>query len=238
MTELNFDILFSFVYPFVIEKELVEKPSMYAVNLHESPLPKYRGCYGYSHAILEGARQYGTTLHTMTGELDAGKLIDQELFDIDPNETALELYSRTKDYSTALLKRNLENFAEGNIALEPIDTSSEAVNPRSSLDKFREISAATLLNPQEFYKAVRALDFPPFEPVFLAINGKKYYAFIDGSAGRSKWNGTKTESAEFSFNLLSKGMPLLITSFARPVLVMEEKMYRSCFQVFSSKNQL
>ncbi len=220
LESLDYDILFSFTYPFIIEGELLDKASVYSVNLHESPLPKYRGCNGYSHAILEDDSTYGTSLHTMVGELDAGELIDQEIFDIDPDETSKELYRRTIDFSSRLLERNLETLASGSVQTKPLDVSEDEINPRSSLEEVKKISQEQSRDNQVLYRYARALDFVPFEPACFVRDGKKFYVFIDGSEGREVIGEPESDDLWF------------IDDFKRRVVVMGEGMYGERYEIF------
>jgi len=226
---LEYDILLSFVYPFIIEPEHLKRAHWYAVNLHESPLPRYRGCNGCSHAILEGDTTYGTTLHTMEAALDAGEIVDQITFPIDPTETAKELYVRTSEHSSELLKRNLHTLASGKLPQRSMDTNAELIHARSSLANLKHIPDASLEDVASIASFGRALDFLPFEPAFFLRNDAKYYVFIERSSGRNLADGAlpllrSIPAADLpdAFRLPAK----------RPMVVMREDRYRKDYPVF------
>jgi methionyl-tRNA formyltransferase len=53
------------------------------VNLHLAPLPEYRGRYSAAHAVAEGARSFGVTLHYVDAGIDTGPIIAEARFGID-----------------------------------------------------------------------------------------------------------------------------------------------------------
>lgn len=55
------------------------------INLHPSLLPSFPGLDALGQAIAAGVRVAGCTVHWVTPELDAGPIIDQAAFRIDPN---------------------------------------------------------------------------------------------------------------------------------------------------------
>lgn len=136
------------------------------VNLHSAPLPEYRGCHTYSHAILRREAEYGTSLHVMTAAIDAGPIIDVDRFPIRSGDTARTLYDRTTRRSAALLRRWIPRILEG--AFDPVPqqeiVAQRGVAPRyfdlSSLEPYIAEPAKTL-TAAECDRRRRALTFPP-----------------------------------------------------------------------------
>lgn len=225
----DYEILWSLMYGFIIEGDLIEKAHWFGLNLHESPLPRYRGCNGYTHAILEDAVDYGTTFQFLAGDLDAGEIIDQELFDVVPGETAKELYIRTVEYSNRVFLRNMEAVAMRQVSgrMNPVD--GEPIRARSSLVALKAIDLATTLDMRTLYRHVRALDFVPFEPAYTDAKGARFYWFVDGSTARTPHPeaepatvSTPSEAA----SLLSRGRTFRIGGFIRDLIVMDADVYR------------
>ena len=71
-----------------------------AVNFHDGPLPRYAGLNAPVWAILNGEVQHGITWHRMVAGVDEGAVLEQRLFEIAPNETALTL--NTKCFEAAI----------------------------------------------------------------------------------------------------------------------------------------
>jgi len=180
---ISYDILWSLMYGFIIEGELIDKANI-GLNLHEAPMPKYRGCNGYTYAILNGDKSYGTSFHVLSAELDEGSLIDQEIFEIHDNETVKELYTRTIGVSNLVFKRNINKASNMQFETKPLNTSDEPIKPRSSLKDKKYFSEKILDNVEYIYCKVRSLDFVPFEPPYFIDSGNKHYVFINNSLGR------------------------------------------------------
>ena len=113
---LDYDIIWSLMYGYIIDPFLIKKARWFGLNLHESPLPRFRGCNGFSHSIIENDITYGTTFQILGKELDSGGIIDQEIFPIMVDETSKELYERTKAISNIVFKRNMERISQRNFS--------------------------------------------------------------------------------------------------------------------------
>lgn len=227
---LEYDIIWSIMYGFIIEKELIEKAQL-GLNLHESPLPRFRGCNGYSHAILEGEKTYGTTLHIMDCELDRGAIVDQEIFPIAQDETSKELYNRTQLISNMILLRNLSSVAAMKVSSSTVDYSQEKIRNRSSLAELKLLSEEKLASRYEFYNQVRAFDFTPFEPSYIIHEGKKFYFFLNNSLGRMYHNLTIHPLSDV-LRLCKDKASFSLSGFSREVIVMEENIYRNYYRIF------
>ena len=93
---LSADVLLSINYLFIIEKDIIEFPSKYAINFHGSLLPKYRGRSPHIWAIINNENKTGITAHIMTEGCDEGDIIYQEILPINSTDTGadiLNLYS-------------------------------------------------------------------------------------------------------------------------------------------------
>ena len=64
------------------------------VNVHYSPLPRYRGRANVNWAIINGERAAAISIHLVAPGLDDGNLLLQEQVEIAPTDTARSLYER------------------------------------------------------------------------------------------------------------------------------------------------
>jgi methionyl-tRNA formyltransferase len=64
------------------------------VNVHYSPLPRYRGRANVNWAILNGEPSTAISIHALEGDLDAGRILYQEEIPIGPADTVADLYDR------------------------------------------------------------------------------------------------------------------------------------------------
>jgi methionyl-tRNA formyltransferase len=204
---IDYDIIWSLMYGYIIEPELIKKAQWFGINLHESPLPRYRGCNGCSHSIENGDSTYGTTLQILGEELDSGGIIDQEIYPIMEDETSKELYERTKMVSNIIFKRNLKKISEKSFIVTPINVSEEPIRKRTSLSTSKNINGYP-----DIRRAVRSLDFIPFEPAYYIKDNKKYYLFINNSMGRLYHSYPQDQRSiiEMSEEIYKKTYPLFI----------------------------
>ena len=63
------------------------------VNVHYSPLPRYRGRANVNWAIINGEDHAAISVHTLVPNLDAGGVLFQETVPIGPRTTATDLYA-------------------------------------------------------------------------------------------------------------------------------------------------
>jgi natural product biosynthesis luciferase-like monooxygenase protein len=102
---LSFDWLFSIANLSVIPQAVLERATRGAINFHDGPLPRHAGLNAPVWAILAREKQHGVTWHMIEGGIDEGDIVQQRLFDMAPNETALTL--NTRCYEAAM-----ESFAD------------------------------------------------------------------------------------------------------------------------------
>jgi len=169
----NIDVLISVLYPFIIEKEILNKAKIASVNLHQAPLPHYRGCNSVSHAIINGEKKYGITFHLMSEKLDSGDIIERKMFDINEKITAYELYEKANKVCFDVFKRNIKNVISGKFKTYKQENNIKShIYPRNSLEN-KEVNL--LWDSKKIYNFVRGLDFPPFESAYIKTEKGKIY---------------------------------------------------------------
>jgi formyltetrahydrofolate deformylase len=71
-------------YMRILPPEMVQRHPHRIINVHHALLPAFVGANTYERALERGVRIMGATAHYVTEELDAGPIICQQAFDIDP----------------------------------------------------------------------------------------------------------------------------------------------------------
>lgn len=94
-------------------------PSRYALNVHPSLLPKYRGAAPVNWAILNGERETGVSIAEVTPELDAGDIFQQEVVPLDEEIDALALTQRLAELSYHVLGQVLQRAQSGELQRRP-----------------------------------------------------------------------------------------------------------------------
>lgn len=87
----------------------------FAINLHASLLPKYRGAAPIQWAVINGERETGVSVIGLADRMDAGPIFAQASTTIDPNETAGELHDRLATLGPQAVQEVLARHAQGSI---------------------------------------------------------------------------------------------------------------------------
>ena len=97
LENLNPDLIVLAGYMRIMSKSLVDNWEGQIVNIHPSLLPKYPGLHTHQRALEAGDKVHGSTIHFVTSELDAGPIIRQESFEIEPSDTTESLIKKVKN---------------------------------------------------------------------------------------------------------------------------------------------
>jgi methionyl-tRNA formyltransferase len=125
-----FELLFSVVNYRVLPDALLRLPQRYAINYHDGPLPRYAGMYATSWAIMHGEQRHGVTWHLMAGAVDAGDILRQEIFALDPGETALSLNLKCYDAALRTFEALLDDLEAGTEAPQPQEVAERSYYAR------------------------------------------------------------------------------------------------------------
>lgn len=106
-----------------IPSSVLAIPSQGSINLHPSLLPRYRGASPIQWAIADGLSETGITILYVSREMDAGDIILQETFAIDPALDAIGLKKALSFRGGDLLLMALEQIRNGTATRSPQDES-------------------------------------------------------------------------------------------------------------------
>ena len=171
LSNIPFDVLFSVYYDRLIQKGVLDLPKIAAINVHAAPLPDYRGRFTFLYAILNGESEYGATLHVMDEGFDTGPIIAKRMFTFGDRTTARELYDRTGEVAVQLFKDTLPSIVDGSFKATPQGVGTYLYKTADMPDGEVDLSWP----PDYIDRFVRSMHFPPFEPAYLRIAGKKYF---------------------------------------------------------------
>lgn len=169
------DISISVQYHKILKKAHISKAQQISVNLHMAPLPEYRGCNQFSYAIINGDKEFGTTLHRLEEGIDDGAILFEKRFPLADNCWVDELYALTEKESLTLFKQHIGDIIDENYTLTP---QEELLAERGSSLNFRkdihELKKIDMKWPQDKIKAhIRATSMPGFSPPYTFIDGQK-----------------------------------------------------------------
>jgi len=113
------EILVVVAYGKILPKAVLEIPSVAAINVHSSLLPRYRGAAPINWAILRGDDVTGVTVQHIGEALDAGDIIVMKETPIDPEEDALQLYTRLSQLGAEACSEAVAALGNGTAARIP-----------------------------------------------------------------------------------------------------------------------
>lgn len=96
---------------------------IFAINLHASLLPRWRGAAPINHAILAGDADTGNSVITLAERMDAGFVLAKSRRPIEPSLTAGELHDQLSDDGPALILETLAAHAAGRLSPQTQDDS-------------------------------------------------------------------------------------------------------------------
>ncbi|HXA47524.1 MAG TPA: formyltetrahydrofolate deformylase [Burkholderiaceae bacterium] len=88
-----------------------------AINIHHSFLPSFKGAKPYYQAHERGVKLIGATAHFVTGDLDEGPIIEQDVERVDHAMNPETLTAIGRDVECVVLARAVKCFVEHRILL-------------------------------------------------------------------------------------------------------------------------
>ena len=104
-------------YMQVLSDDLCRKLSGRAINIHHSFLPSFKGARPYHQAFDRGVKLVGATAHYVTGELDEGPIIEQDVMRVDHSYTQEQLVSAGRDVEAQVLSRAVRWHSQSRVLL-------------------------------------------------------------------------------------------------------------------------
>ena len=104
-------VLFSIInFQIINDSFLKSHKVQYAINYHDSLLPKYGGINSTTWAIHDKEKQHGVTWHLISSGIDEGGILAQSSFPINSEETAFDLNLKCCEEGIKLFSKILNDF--------------------------------------------------------------------------------------------------------------------------------
>ena len=104
-------------YMQILSDNLCKQLAGRAINIHHSFLPGFKGAKPYHQAFERGVKLIGATAHFVTGDLDEGPIIEQEVQRVDHAYLPDDLVSVGRDTETVALSKAVKYFVEHRVFL-------------------------------------------------------------------------------------------------------------------------
>jgi formyltetrahydrofolate deformylase len=111
------DIVVLARYMQVLSDGLAAKLEGRCINIHHSFLPGFKGAKPYHQAHARGVKVIGASAHYVTGDLDEGPIIEQDVERISHRDTPDDLVRKGRDIERRVLARALRWRLEDRVLL-------------------------------------------------------------------------------------------------------------------------
>ncbi|MFS0699602.1 formyltetrahydrofolate deformylase [Cellulomonas sp. 179-A 4D5 NHS] len=116
--ELDVELVVLARYMQILSPELCARLAGRAINIHHSFLPSFKGARPYAQAHDRGVKLIGATAHYVTGDLDEGPIIEQDVERVDHTRTVEDLVALGQDVERRALARAVRWHAEHRVLLD------------------------------------------------------------------------------------------------------------------------
>lgn len=141
----------------------------FAVNVHASLLPKYRGGAPIHYAIINGEEEAGVTIMEMVKKMDAGDMIAKASTPITDDDNVGTMFEKLAVIGRDLLLKTLPDYIAGNIKPEPQDESKATFSPNITPEEER---IDWNKSARDVFNHIRGLS--PWPVAHTLLDGKRF----------------------------------------------------------------
>lgn len=141
----------------------------FAVNVHASLLPKYRGGAPIHYAIINGDKEAGVTIMEMVKKMDAGDMIAKASTPITDEDNVGTMFEKLAVIGRDLLLKTLPDYISGNIKPELQDESKATFSPNITSEEER---IDWNKSAREVFNHIRGLY--PWPVAHTLLDGKRF----------------------------------------------------------------
>jgi methionyl-tRNA formyltransferase len=163
------DVIVVVAYGRIIPPWMLALPRLGCINLHGSLLPKYRGAAPIQWAVAMGDAFTGNTTMLLEEGLDTGPILLQQTREIQPEETATELFEALARDGAPLVVETLARLADGSLKPQPQNHAFATFAPMLDREDGRMDFQTRTAN--ELHNRWRG--FQPWPGAFTALDEKK-----------------------------------------------------------------
>ncbi|MBI5412985.1 methionyl-tRNA formyltransferase [Candidatus Peregrinibacteria bacterium] len=155
----------------IIPPEVLKIPKLGTLNIHPALLPKYRGRFSTAHAIFNGEKIHGVTMHWMNEGIDSGPIIMQKKFNITNDDTARMVYDKFTTTGSKLFDQFLNLWLNDKKIVATHQDESRATYYPKGLPGNGNINWSW--SGKQIRNWIRAMTFEPFPPASFMLGNKK-----------------------------------------------------------------
>ena len=196
LMNLNADGIVTAAFGQFLPSKLLDSVN-FAVNVHASLLPKYRGGAPIHYAIINGDKEAGVTIMEMVKEMDAGDMIARRAIPIEETDNVGTMFEKLALVGRDLLLDTLPSYLSGDIKPVPQDKNQVTFSPNISPEEERIDWTKT---NRQIFNQIRGMY--PWPVAHTLLNGDRFKIY----------EATPVEGAGHSGEILAIGKKELIVA--------------------------
>jgi methionyl-tRNA formyltransferase len=130
ISKLSPDLFVVVSYGLMLPKTILKIPKLFALNIHASLLPEYRGAAPIHWQIINGETTSGISLIRMNESMDQGDIISQASIPIEPSETALSLENKLSKLACSQILKTLKIIESEKVSFTKQENSKASFAPK------------------------------------------------------------------------------------------------------------
>jgi methionyl-tRNA formyltransferase len=155
----------------MISEEVLSKSRYGGFLIHDSLLPRFRGSAPSTWSVINGETKGGVTLFKISSKVDAGAIVGQQSFAIEPEDYISSVFDKVDEACAKLIKKYLKEILSGKAKLK---LQNEKKATYCCLRTPEDGDVQWLWSTQQIYNWIRALSRPN-PGAFSYYNGKRIY---------------------------------------------------------------
>ena len=115
------DLIVSVACPYILKDAVLRSAPLGCINIHNAPLPKYKGMMPVFWQMYHGESKIGITIHYMAAKVDEGDAILQDELEIKAGESLDGLIRRSKRYGAHCMAKVLREVGSNKAQVVHLD---------------------------------------------------------------------------------------------------------------------
>ena len=149
------DFIVVVAYGNIIPEDIIYLPKYYAINIHASLLPRWRGAAPVHRAILSGDPETGVSIMKVEKKLDSGPVFTKSRIKIGENDSTEIIFKQIISKGKPLLLQTINDVVDGKYKLEEQDkkkvTYANKIEKNESKIDWNKSASEILLKIRAFY---------------------------------------------------------------------------------------
>lgn len=179
LMNLNADGIVTAAFGQFLPSKLLDSVN-FAVNVHASLLPKYRGGAPIHYAIINGDKEAGVTIMEMVKEMDAGDMIARRAIPIEETDNVGTMFEKLALVGRDLLLESLPSYLAGDLKPVPQDKNQVTFSPNILPEEERIDWTKT---NRQIFNQIRGMY--PWPVAHTLLNGERFKIYeatpVEGS---------------------------------------------------------